>query len=120
MRSNQLFGKNINSVTGGIRKPADLIKNVDLFHREDIITHIRDEFPKNEDTVINIALHDLIAKKLKAPLYKLLDLRQHTAKVTSLQSGLILIPSKRCVRRLWRLRILCRTNFLYILVKLIA
>lgn len=84
------FGEDINSVTEVFRKSVDLLKNADPFNIEDITTCLREKFPADAAAraAIDIALHDLIAKKLKIPLYKLFGLCRHTAKVTSFTIGI--------------------------------
>ena len=60
----------------------DLFKNADPFHIEDITGYLKNKFPKDAAAraAIDIALHDLIGKKLKIPLYRLLGLNQQKQK----------------------------------------
>ncbi len=84
------FGEDTRSVAGVFTEVADLLHNVDPFHLEDITHYLKEKFPKSAAAraAIDIALHDIIGKKLKSPLYKLLGLKQNRATITSFTIGI--------------------------------
>ncbi|MFN3532052.1 MAG: dipeptide epimerase [Candidatus Brocadia sp.] len=84
------FGEDVTSVTKTLVQSRDLLKNTDPFQMEDIILHLKNKFPRDAAAraAIDIALHDMIGKKLKVPLYKLLGLNRHAAKTTSFTIGI--------------------------------
>lgn len=86
----RFFGEDAESVTQALVQSADLLQHADPFHLEDITGNLKNKFPKDAAAraAINIALYDMIGKKLKTPLYKLLGLHRPTAKVTSFTIGI--------------------------------
>lgn len=84
------FGEDVTSVTKTLVQSRDLLKNTDPFQTEDITLHLKNKFPRDAAAraAIDIALHDMIGKKLKVPLYKLLGLNRHEAKTTSFTIGI--------------------------------
>jgi len=84
------FGEDITSVSSVLAQSIDLLKNADPFHIEDIACYLKNKFPKDATAraAIDIALHDLIGKKLKIPLYKLLGLNRKEVKTTSFTIGI--------------------------------
>lgn len=84
------FGEDVNSVTKVLGQSADLLKHADPFQIEDITLLLKNKFPKNAAAraAIDIALYDMIGKKLKIPLYKLLGLNLPTTKITSFTIGI--------------------------------
>ncbi|HHT9113515.1 MAG: dipeptide epimerase [Planctomycetes bacterium] len=84
------FGEDVKSVTEVLAQSIDLLKNADPFHIEDITGYLKNKFPKDATAraAIDIALYDLIGKKLKIPLYKLLGLNRKEVKTTSFTIGI--------------------------------
>ena len=84
------FGEDVKSVTEVLAQSIDLLKNADPFHIENTTTYLKNKFPKDATAraAIDIALHDLIGKKLKIPLYKLLGLNRKEVKTTSFTIGI--------------------------------
>ena len=84
------FGEDVKSVAEALTKSADFLDDADPFHLEDIAAVLKNKFPKNAAAraAVDIALHDLIGKKLNVPLYKLLGLNQNTVKTTSFTIGI--------------------------------
>ena len=84
------FGEDVNSVTKVLGQCVDLLKNADPFLVEDISTSLKSKFPNDvaARAAIDIALHDIIGKKLKIPLYKFLGLNQPETKTTSFTIGI--------------------------------
>ena len=84
------FGEDIKSVSEMLARSIDVLKNADPFHIEDITGYLKNKFPKDAAAraAIDIALHDLIGKKLKIPLYKLLGLNRKEVKTTSFTIGI--------------------------------
>ncbi len=86
----RFFGEDVTSVTKTLVQSRDLLKNTDPFQIEDITLHLKNKFPKDAAAraAIDIALHDMIGKKLKIPLYKFLGLNRHERKTTSFTIGI--------------------------------
>ena len=84
------FGENVKSVTKALTQSIDFFKNADPFQTEDITLQLTNTFPKDAAAraAIDLALHDLIGKKLKIPLYRLLGLNQQKTKMTSFAIGI--------------------------------
>jgi L-Ala-D/L-Glu epimerase len=84
------FGEEINSITEMFSKSVGLLKNADPFYIEDITTCLTNKFPKDAAAcaAIDMALHDMVGKKLNVPLYKLLGLNQPKARITSFTIGI--------------------------------
>ncbi|MCF6156372.1 MAG: dipeptide epimerase [Candidatus Brocadia sp.] len=84
------FGEDITSVTKVFVQSLDLLKDTDPFQTENITFHFKKKFPLDAAAraAIDIALHDMIGKKLKVPLYKLLGLNRHEVKTTSFTIGI--------------------------------
>jgi len=84
------FGEDVRSVSSLLAQSIDLLKNADPFYIEDITGYLKNKFPKDAAAraAIDIALHDLIGKKLKIPLYKLLGLNRKEVKTTSFTIGI--------------------------------
>lgn len=84
------FGEDTNSVAGVFTKAADVLKDANPFHIEDITFDLTKRFPKDAAAraAIDMALHDIMGKKLKVPLYKLLGLKRDHTKVTSFTIGI--------------------------------
>ncbi|MBI2471889.1 MAG: dipeptide epimerase [Planctomycetes bacterium] len=91
------FGEDVRSVAQALAQSVELLKNADPFQIEDITNYLKNKFPKDATAraAIDIALHDLIGKKLKTPLYKLLGLNRKEVKTTSFTIG-IDTPEKMC------------------------
>ena len=84
-----VFGEDVNSVTKVLGQCVDLLKNADPFLVEDISTSLKANFQMmSPHAAIDIALHDIIGKKLKIPLYKFLGLNQPETKTTSFTIGI--------------------------------
>ena len=74
-----------------LAQSIDLLKMPIPFHIENTTTgYLKNKFPKDATAraAIDIALHDLIGKKLKIPLYKLLGLNRKEVKTTSFTIGI--------------------------------
>ncbi|MBM4054814.1 MAG: dipeptide epimerase [Planctomycetes bacterium] len=84
------FGENPARVMEVFRQSAGLLQNANPFHIEDITAQLKQKFPGNAAAraAIDIALHDLAGKILKAPLSALLGLNPHHTMVTSFTIGL--------------------------------
>ena len=84
------FGEDVKSVTRVLLQAVDLLKNADPFQLEDITLLLKNKFPKDAAAraAIDIALHDMIGKKLQIPLYKFLGLNRHETKTTSFTIGI--------------------------------
>jgi L-alanine-DL-glutamate epimerase-like enolase superfamily enzyme len=83
------YGENQKSVLDFLGK-VDLSKYKDLFYVDDILSYIDDVAFENESVkaAIDIALHDLIGKKLKIPLWKLWGLNPEKSPITSFTIGI--------------------------------
>ncbi|GIL19726.1 MAG: dipeptide epimerase [Candidatus Jettenia caeni] len=84
------FGESILSVAAVCNESTDVLKNADPFQTEDITRSLANKFPGNSAAraAIDIALHDIVGKKLKIPLYKLLGLNRTGEKATSFTIGI--------------------------------
>ncbi|MCF6158273.1 MAG: dipeptide epimerase [wastewater metagenome] len=84
------FGEDSNSVMETFGRAAGLLENADPFQIEDITARLAYTFPQDTAAraAIDMALHDLVARKLKIPLYKLFGLNQHDTRVTSFTIGI--------------------------------
>ncbi len=86
----RFFGEDVMSVMRTLVQSLDLFKDADPFQIEDITLYLKNKFPPDAAAraAIDIALHDMIGKKLKIPLYKFLGLRRHEGKETSFTIGI--------------------------------
>ncbi|KKO19011.1 MAG: dipeptide epimerase [Candidatus Brocadia sp.] len=86
----RFFGEDVRSVARALGQSVDLLKQANPFHLEDITHLLKERFPGDASAraAIDIALYDLIGKKLNIPLYQLLGLKQPTEKVTSFTIGI--------------------------------
>ncbi|TLD40605.1 MAG: Muconate cycloisomerase [Candidatus Jettenia ecosi] len=84
------FGESISSVASVCNESTDVLKNADPFQMEYITRSLANKFPGNSAAraAIDIALHDIVGKKLKIPLYKLLGLNRTGEKATSFTIGI--------------------------------
>lgn len=84
------FGEDTSSIASVFTEAADFLKDADPFQIEDITFHLAKRFPKDAAAraAIDMALHDIISKRLNVPLYKLLGLKRDHAKVTSFTIGI--------------------------------
>lgn len=84
------FGESISSVVAVCDKSIDVLKHADPFQIEDITRSLAIRFPGDSAAraAIDIALHDIVSKKLKIPLYKLLGLNRTEVKSTSFTIGI--------------------------------
>lgn len=84
------FGEDVKSVTAVFGKAAGLLKGADPLHLEDVTLQLKKYFPGDATAraAIDMALHDLAAKKLKSPLYRLLGLSRSEPKTTSFTIGI--------------------------------
>ncbi len=84
------FGEDVQSVAGALDQAAHLLENADPFHLEDITLQLEKKFPRDATALaaIDIALHDIIGRKLKIPLWKFLGLNRAEAKTTSFTIGI--------------------------------
>jgi len=84
------FGESPQSVIKVLNQSVDLLKKADPFHREDITSDLKRIFPKDAAAraALDIALHDLVAKKLHTPLYGLFGLNHKHTKPTSFTIGI--------------------------------
>lgn len=84
------FGEDVNSVTKVLVQSDSLLRHSDPFQIEDITNHLKNEFPKSAAAraSIDIALHDIIGKKLQIPVYRLLGLNRPESKLTSFTIGI--------------------------------
>lgn len=87
---NSFLGEDAQSVTRALDQSVDLLKHADPFHLEDTTLLLKNRFPADAAAraAIDIALYDMIGKKLKIPLYQLLGLPQPVAKTTSFTIGI--------------------------------
>ncbi|HHT9126010.1 MAG TPA: dipeptide epimerase [Candidatus Brocadiia bacterium] len=86
------YGEYVKSVRAALRRMSKFLIN-DPFHIEDITNGLQSRFPADASAraSVDIALHDLVAKKLNIPLYKFLGLNPSASggsKVTSFTIGL--------------------------------
>ncbi|MGR3309252.1 MAG: dipeptide epimerase [Candidatus Brocadiales bacterium] len=85
------YGENVKSVRAALHKMSRFLTN-DPFHIEDITNSLQSQSPNTfARAAVDIALHDLVAKKLNIPLYKFLGLNPSASggsKVTSFTIGL--------------------------------
>lgn len=86
----RFFGEDVNSVTKVLEQSGDLLTNADPFQIENITLLLKNKFPKDAAAraALDIALHDMIGKKLNIPLHKFLGLNRHEAKTTSFTIGI--------------------------------
>ncbi|TVM03887.1 MAG: dipeptide epimerase [Candidatus Brocadia sp. WS118] len=86
----RFFGEDVESVTRVLDQSIDLLRQANPFHLEDTALLFKNRFPGDAAAraALDIALYDMVGKKLKIPLYQLLGLKQHTAKVTSFTIGI--------------------------------
>lgn len=84
------FGEDTKSVAGVFTMAAGLLGDVDPFQIEDITSGLAKKFPNDAAAraAIDMALYDIIGKRLRVPLYKLLGLKQDHTKVTSFTIGI--------------------------------
>lgn len=85
------YGEDVKSAKAALRKMSKFLDNIhDPFYIEDITNELQRMFPADASAraAVDIALHDLVAKKLNIPLYKFLGLNPNHSKVTSLTIGL--------------------------------
>ena len=84
------FGEDVGSVAQAFAQSVELLKNADPFQIEDITNYLKNKFPKDATAraAIDIALYDIIGKKLKIPLYKYLGLNRDETKATSFTIGI--------------------------------
>lgn len=86
----RFFGEEVKSVSSVLDQSIDLLKQANPFYLEDITLLLKERFPGDAAAraAIDIALYDMIGKKLKIPLFQLLGLKQPTTKVTSFTIGI--------------------------------
>ncbi len=84
------FGENVSTVTRMLARSTDLLKDADPFQIEDVTRRLSDKFPKDAAAraAIDMAIHDVVGKKLKIPLYQLLGLSRQEQKITSFTIGI--------------------------------
>lgn len=84
------FGEDASSVTSVLNQSVDLLKNTDPFQIEDITSLLKNRFQKDASAraAIDMAIHDIVGKKLKVPLYRLLGLNPKEPKTTSFTIGI--------------------------------
>ena len=85
----QYYGENADTVIKCLEKVKDQLGN-DPFQIESILTNLDKKISGNfsAKAAIDMALHDLVAKRLNIPLYKLLGLDGKTPLVTSYTIGI--------------------------------
>ncbi len=86
----RFFGEDVSSVSQVLTQSISLLEKADPFQIEDISLLLKDKFPKDAAarSAIDIALHDIIGKKLRIPLYKFLGLHRCEGKATSFTIGI--------------------------------
>lgn len=86
----RFFGEDVESVTRVFDQSVDLLEHANPFYLEDTDLLFKNRFPGGAAAraAIDIALYDMIGKKLKIPLFQLLGLKQPTTKVTSFTIGI--------------------------------
>jgi len=86
----EFYGQNQETVAEALEAMAPLISDKDPFEIEEIISSLVKQFPHNLAAVsgVDIALHDLVAKKLGVPLYRLFGLSKETTPLTSFTIGI--------------------------------
>lgn len=84
------FGEDVSSVTSVLNQSVNLLKNIDPFQIEDITSLLKSRFPKGASAraAIDMAIYDIVGKKLKVPLYRLLGLNPKEPKITSFTIGI--------------------------------
>ena len=84
------YGQTQKSSIIAISRMATSLKDRDPFEIETIITGLRKKFPKEASAVaaVDIALHDLIGKRLNIPLWKYWGLDKSTTPQTSFTIGI--------------------------------
>jgi L-alanine-DL-glutamate epimerase-like enolase superfamily enzyme len=88
------YGQNEETVVEALTAIAPLLSDRDPFEIEEIISSLVKQFPHNLAAVsaVDIALHDLIAKRLGLPLYRLFGLTKENTPLTSFTIGIDSIP----------------------------
>jgi L-Ala-D/L-Glu epimerase len=86
----RFYGQSQDSCLHALDKMASRLRDRDPFEIEAILTELRARFPKEVSAIaaIDIALHDLIGKKLKLPLWKLWGLDPRKTPQTSFTIGI--------------------------------
>lgn len=84
------YGQNQETVAEALTAIAPLLSDRDPFEIEEIISSLVQQFPHNLAAVsaVDIALHDLIAKKLGVPLYRFFGLTKENTPLTSYTIGI--------------------------------
>ncbi len=84
------FGEDVSSVTSVFNQAINLLKITAPFQIEDITSLLKSNFPEGASAraAIDMAIHDIVGKKLKVPLYKLLGLNPKEPKTTSFTIGI--------------------------------
>ncbi len=84
------YGQTQASSIAALAKMGKRLANRDPFELETILTDLRARFPKEPSAIcaVDIALHDLIGKKLGVPLWKLWGLDPSTTPQTSFTIGI--------------------------------
>ncbi len=86
----RFFGEDVQGVSRIFHESKDLFSAIDPFQIEDITNQLKSKYPKDTAAraAIDLAIHDIVGKKLKIPLYKLFGLNRHETKVTSFTIGI--------------------------------
>jgi L-alanine-DL-glutamate epimerase-like enolase superfamily enzyme len=84
------YGQNQETVAEALTAMAPLISGKDPFQIEEIISSLVKQFPRSLAAVsaVDIALHDLVAKKLGIPLYRFFGLTKENTPLTSFTIGI--------------------------------
>jgi L-alanine-DL-glutamate epimerase-like enolase superfamily enzyme len=84
------YGQTQKSSIAALNKMGKPLESSDPFELEAILTGLRTRFPKEPSAIaaVDIALHDLIGKKLKIPLWKYWGLNPQTTPQTSFTIGI--------------------------------
>ncbi|MFH1422339.1 MAG: dipeptide epimerase [Planctomycetota bacterium] len=86
----EYYKQNQKTVLKALGKIAPLLVDKDPFQIEEIVTLLVTQFPNDLSAVaaVDIAVHDLVAKKLRIPLYKLFGLSKENTPKTSFTIGI--------------------------------
>jgi len=86
----RFFGEDIPSVIKTFALAGEFLKDFDPFQTDAIALGLKNLFPKDSSAraAVDMAIHDIVSKKLKIPLFKLLGLSRPELCITSFTIGI--------------------------------